>query len=111
MLSISFGLVFAFTDMVVIFVLTRGGPYDTTQVLANLAFFTGIQGGDLSAGAAIARKVGLAAFDFDHGTLLLTEAATQKRASLHVVRCSRTRPLPHGYEVRHARSWRPRNAR
>ena len=36
-------------------------------------------------GAAVARKVGLAAFDFDHGTLLLTEAATQKRASLHVV--------------------------
>ena len=37
-------------------------------------------------GAIIPRKVGLAAFDFPHGTLLLTEAATQKRASLHVVR-------------------------
>src|SRR5712692_4103593 len=49
-----FGLVFAFTDMIVIFVLTRGGPYDTTQVLATLAFFTGIQGGDLGEGAAIA---------------------------------------------------------
>jgi multiple sugar transport system permease protein len=49
-----FGLVFAFTDMIVIFVLTRGGPYDTTQVLATLAFFTGIQGGDLAEGAAIA---------------------------------------------------------
>lgn len=35
--------------------------------------------------ATIPRKVGLAAFDFAHGTLLLTEAATQKRASLHVV--------------------------
>jgi len=49
-----FGLVFAFTDLVVIFVLTRGGPYDTTQVLTTLAFFTGIQGGDLAEGAAIA---------------------------------------------------------
>jgi multiple sugar transport system permease protein len=49
-----FGLVFAFTDMIVIFVLTRGGPYDTTQVLASLAFFTGIQGGDIAEGAAIA---------------------------------------------------------
>jgi multiple sugar transport system permease protein len=49
-----FGLVFAFTDMIVIFVLTRGGPYDTTQVLSTLAFFTGIQGGDLGEGAAIA---------------------------------------------------------
>ncbi len=36
-------------------------------------------------GATIARKVGLAAFDFAEGTLLLTEASTQKRASLHVV--------------------------
>ncbi|OGK77252.1 MAG: ABC transporter permease [Candidatus Rokubacteria bacterium RBG_16_73_20] len=49
-----FGLTLAFTDMIVIFVLTRGGPYDTTQVLASLAFFTGIQGGDLAEGAAIA---------------------------------------------------------
>jgi multiple sugar transport system permease protein len=49
-----FGLVYAFTDMIVIFVLTRGGPYDTTQVLSTLAFFTGIQGGDLAEGAAIA---------------------------------------------------------
>jgi formamidopyrimidine-DNA glycosylase len=35
--------------------------------------------------AALQRKLGLAAFDFDHGTLLLTEAATRKRASLHLV--------------------------
>jgi formamidopyrimidine-DNA glycosylase len=34
---------------------------------------------------AIPKKVGLAAFDFSGGTLLLTEASTQKRASLHVV--------------------------
>jgi multiple sugar transport system permease protein len=49
-----FGLVLAFTDMIVIFVLTRGGPYDTTQVLASLAFFTGVQAGDIAEGAAIA---------------------------------------------------------
>jgi multiple sugar transport system permease protein len=54
LVALLFGLVFAFTDMIVIFVLTRGGPYDTTQVLASLAFFTGIQGGDLASGAAIA---------------------------------------------------------
>ena len=36
-------------------------------------------------GAALARKVGLAAFDFAEGTLLLTEAGTKKRAALHVV--------------------------
>jgi formamidopyrimidine-DNA glycosylase len=38
------------------------------------------------AGAAIPGKLGLAAFDFPTGTLLLTEAATKKRASLHLVR-------------------------
>ena len=37
-------------------------------------------------GAAVPRKLGHAAFDFPHGTLLLTEAGTKKRASLHVVR-------------------------
>ncbi|HKQ70390.1 MAG TPA: DNA-formamidopyrimidine glycosylase family protein [Polyangiaceae bacterium] len=38
------------------------------------------------AGAAIPGKLGLAAFDFADGTLLLTEASTKKRASLHIVR-------------------------
>src|SRR5512143_3982345 len=36
-------------------------------------------------GAKLARPRGLAAFDFPHGTLLWTEAGSQKRASLHVV--------------------------
>jgi formamidopyrimidine-DNA glycosylase len=36
--------------------------------------------------AAIPGKLGQAAFDFTHGTLLFTEASKQKRASLHVVR-------------------------
>ncbi len=36
--------------------------------------------------AAPPGKVGLAAFAFDNGTLLLVESASQKRASLHVVR-------------------------
>jgi formamidopyrimidine-DNA glycosylase len=37
-------------------------------------------------GAKVPAKVGLAAFDFPSGTLLLTEASTKKRASIHVVR-------------------------
>ena len=36
--------------------------------------------------AKIARRYGLAAFDFSTGTLLLTEAGTKKRASLYLVR-------------------------
>jgi formamidopyrimidine-DNA glycosylase len=37
-------------------------------------------------GARIPGKVGLAAFDFPNGTLVLTETSTKKRASIHVVR-------------------------
>jgi formamidopyrimidine-DNA glycosylase len=37
-------------------------------------------------GAALARRGGLAAFDFESGTLLLSEAGTKRRASLHLVR-------------------------
>jgi len=36
-------------------------------------------------GAPVPRKVGLAAFEFSSGTLLVTEASSRKRASLHVV--------------------------
>jgi formamidopyrimidine-DNA glycosylase len=38
------------------------------------------------AGARIPGRMGLAAFDFDTGTLVLTEAGSKRRASLHVVR-------------------------
>ena len=37
-------------------------------------------------GAKIPGKVGLAAFDFAHGSLLLTEAGSQRQASLYAVR-------------------------
>jgi formamidopyrimidine-DNA glycosylase len=37
-------------------------------------------------GAKLSRKLGLLALDFPTGTLLLTEASTRKRATLHVVR-------------------------
>ena len=40
----------------------------------------------LPAGAKIPAKLGLAAFDFSNGTLLLTEAGSKRRASLHLVR-------------------------
>ena len=40
----------------------------------------------LKSGAKIPGRLGLAAFDFDNGTLLLTEAGTQRRASITLVR-------------------------
>jgi multiple sugar transport system permease protein len=49
-----FGIVFTFTDMTVVFVLTRGGPQNATQVLSSWAFFRGIEGGSLGEGAAVA---------------------------------------------------------
>jgi len=51
--SVLFGIIVTFTDMTVIYILTRGGPYDSTQVLPSMAFFTGVLGSDLAEGAAI----------------------------------------------------------
>ena len=41
------------------------------------------------AGTRVPGKVGLAAFDFSNGTLLLTEAGSKRRASMHLVRGER----------------------
>jgi multiple sugar transport system permease protein len=49
-----FGAIVTFTDMTVVYVLTRGGPTNSTQVLASWAFFRGIEGGDIAQGAAVA---------------------------------------------------------
>lgn len=49
-----FGAILTFTDMAVVYVLTRGGPTNSTQVLASWAYFKGIGGGDVGQGAAIA---------------------------------------------------------
>src|ERR1051326_4614551 len=51
--AVLFGTIFTFADLAVVNLLTNGGPYDSTQPLANLAFTEGIQGSDLGAGAEI----------------------------------------------------------
>ena len=51
--AVLFGTIFTFTDMTVVYILTNGGPYDSTQTLPSLAFTQGIQASDLAAGAAI----------------------------------------------------------
>jgi multiple sugar transport system permease protein len=53
-IALLFGLIFTFGDMVVGFVLTRGGPVYYTQVLPLWAWFKGIDGGSLGEGAAVA---------------------------------------------------------
>jgi multiple sugar transport system permease protein len=48
-----YDLVFTLTDMTVVYLLTRGGPGDSTHVLSSYAFLVGVQSGALGRGAAI----------------------------------------------------------
>ncbi len=52
--AVLFGVILTISDMSVVFVLTRGGPTHSTQVLSTWAFFKGIEGGALGQGAAVA---------------------------------------------------------
>jgi multiple sugar transport system permease protein len=54
LVAILFGIVFTATDMVVPYILTNGGPFNSTQVLTTWAFQTGINAGNVGEGAAIA---------------------------------------------------------
>ncbi|WP_316980252.1 carbohydrate ABC transporter permease [Shumkonia mesophila] len=50
----TFSVIFTFTDFQLIYVLTRGGPLNSTHLMATLAFQRAIPGGNLGEGAAIA---------------------------------------------------------
>jgi multiple sugar transport system permease protein len=52
--AVLFGIVFTATDMVVPYILTNGGPFNSTEVLTTYAFHTGINGANIGEGAAIA---------------------------------------------------------
>ena len=52
-IAMLFNLVFQFTDMTIVWLLTKGNPVNTTHVLASYAFVEGIISGDLGAGATI----------------------------------------------------------
>ncbi len=51
--ALLFGIVFTATDMTVTYILTNGGPINSTQVLTTWAFQTGVQSGSLGEGAAV----------------------------------------------------------
>jgi len=53
MIALIFGTVFTFTDLSVVYLLTKGGPINSTQVLGTYAFQVGILSGDVAHGAAI----------------------------------------------------------
>ncbi len=50
----TFSVLFTFTDFQLIWVLTRGGPFNSTHLMATLSYQRGILGGNLGEGAAIA---------------------------------------------------------
>ena len=50
----TFSIIFTFTDFQLVYAITRGGPVNSTHLMATLAFQRGIPGGQLSEGAAIA---------------------------------------------------------
>ena len=52
-IGLIFGIVFTFTDLSVVFLMTMGGPVDATSVLGFKGFQVGIVSGDVSHGAAI----------------------------------------------------------
>jgi multiple sugar transport system permease protein len=52
-IGLIFGIVFTFTDLSVVFLMTMGGPVGATSVLGFSGFQTGIVSGDVSHGAAI----------------------------------------------------------
>ena len=52
-IGLIFGIVFTFTDLSVVFLMTMGGPVDATSVLGYKGFQVGIVSGDVSHGAAI----------------------------------------------------------
>jgi multiple sugar transport system permease protein len=52
-IALIFGTVFTFTDLSVVYLLTKGGPINSTQVLGSLAFQVGILSGDVAHGAVI----------------------------------------------------------
>jgi len=53
MVSLLFSVIFSFTDFNTIWIITKGGPYDQTQVLSTYAYQLGINAGYLGKGAAI----------------------------------------------------------
>jgi multiple sugar transport system permease protein len=50
----TFSIIFTFTDFQLVYAITRGGPVNSTHLMATLAFQRAIPGGQLGEGAAIA---------------------------------------------------------
>jgi multiple sugar transport system permease protein len=54
LVAILFGIIFTATDMIVPYILTQGGPFNSTQMITTWSYIQGINAGNLGEGAAIA---------------------------------------------------------
>ena len=72
----TFSVLFTFTDFQLIYVLTRGGPLNSTHLMATLSFQRGISGGAMGEGAAIATAM----VPFLLGAILVSYFGLQRRA-------------------------------
>ena len=72
----TFSVLFTFTDFQLIYVLTRGGPLNSTHLMATLSFQRAISGGALGEGAAIA----IAMVPFLLASILFSYFGLQRRA-------------------------------
>jgi len=72
----TFSVLFTFTDFQLIYVLTRGGPLNSTHLMATLSFQRAISGGSLGEGAAIATAM----VPFLLAAILVSYFGLQRRA-------------------------------
>jgi multiple sugar transport system permease protein len=72
---LTFSVLFTFTDFQLIYAITRGGPVNSTHLMATLAFQRAIPGGQLGEGAAIATAM----IPFLVGATLLSYFGLQRR--------------------------------
>jgi multiple sugar transport system permease protein len=72
----TFSVLFTFTDFQLIYVLTRGGPLNSTHLMATLSFQRAIPGGSLGEGAAIATAM----VPFLLAAILVSYFGLQRRA-------------------------------
>ena len=72
----TFSVLFTFTDFQLIYVLTRGGPLNSTHLMATLSFQRAISGGALGEGAAIS----IAMVPFLLAAIMFSYFGLQRRA-------------------------------
>ena len=72
----TFSVLMTFTDFQLIYVITRGGPLNSTHLMATLSFQRAISGGNLGEGAAIATAM----IPFLMAAILVSYFGLQRRA-------------------------------